>query len=270
MKQAQESFHAGDLDQAVADAAQAVRGDPAAAAPRGFYAEMLCFAGQYEKADLQLEATLRIDPSLAVPVGTWRQLIRAAQLRDDVFQRGAPPVFPGQPTERQAMLLQALTSLRAGETDTAAALCEGLETQRISQPRRVNGQQAADVRELDDLGAGLMEALGSNGRYYWLDLDRVQSLQLQEPNRPLDLLWRPAEITLIDGMVGKVFIPAIYPLAGETDDLRLGRATDWREESGIVRGLGQRMWLVGDEVLAFNELQNLELDTEMPVQGATG
>ena len=42
-----------------------------------------------------------------------------------------------------------------------------------------------------------------------------------------------------------------------TDALRLGRETDWRQaEGGPVRGVGQRMFIVGEDAVAMMDLGN--------------
>ena len=63
-----------------------------------------------------------------------------------------------------------------------------------------------------------------------------------------------------DGPDGVVYIPALYD-SGKTDlgdELRLGRATDWgEEETGPVRGTGQRVFLIGDDAQSIMELAAL-------------
>jgi type VI secretion system protein ImpE len=64
------------------------------------------------------------------------------------------------------------------------------------------------------------------------------------------------------GPDGEVFLPALY--AGshlEPDDrVRLGRMTDWRGGDGTpVRGVGQRIFLVGGEGCPILELREVVL-----------
>jgi type VI secretion system protein ImpE len=43
-----------------------------------------------------------------------------------------------------------------------------------------------------------------------------------------------------------------------TDALRLGRETDWRQvEPGPVRGVGQRLFMMGDDAVAMLDLGNI-------------
>lgn len=258
MKDVQKLFREGALSAAVDAAAAAVRARPADTAVRGLYTELLCFDGQLERADAQLETLLRLDTSLAVGVGNWRQIIRAAQMRADVFQRGAAPGVTGAPGKAVTATLQALTALREGDSGQAAALCAVLEAARPTQPRQVNGRPVEDFRDLDDIMAGLLEVLASNGRYYWVAMDDVLTLELDPPRRPLDLLWRPARLALSSGIEGKVFLPALYPQPAHDEAQKLGRSTDWLECDGLCLGRGQRMWLAGDQVLALQDLERVE------------
>jgi type VI secretion system protein ImpE len=57
-----------------------------------------------------------------------------------------------------------------------------------------------------------------------------------------------------------VYVPVIYDSLQPdiADDYRLGHATDWTdEESGPVRGIGQRVFLAGDDAHAIMEVGEL-------------
>ena len=59
-----------------------------------------------------------------------------------------------------------------------------------------------------------------------------------------------------------MYLPAVYatdePL---TDPLRLGRETDWREaDGGPVRGVGQRLFIVGEDAVPIMDLGNFRFD----------
>jgi type VI secretion system protein ImpE len=65
-------------------------------------------------------------------------------------------------------------------------------------------------------------------------------------------------IVLRDGTDGVVYAPVIYPGASKlADPLRLGRASDWSDGPGPVRGSGQRMFLVGEETATLLELSSI-------------
>lgn len=63
-----------------------------------------------------------------------------------------------------------------------------------------------------------------------------------------------------DGPDGVVYLPALYWDSCKHDDeaIRLGRATDWVEnEQGLVRGIGQKIFLVGEQDLPIMQFTDL-------------
>lgn len=257
---AQALYRSGDLAAAIAAGAEELRHVPADLAKRAFYAELLCLQGQFERADRQLETLLSLEPKTLVTVGTWRQLLRAASARADVFERGALPEVIGEPSARVRGLLAILLALREGRPAEAAAQAQALEAARPAVPCRVNGEPVEDLRDVDDLSAGILELLASNGKYFWVELGQIRSLRFFPPQRPLDLLWRRAEIVLASGTEGEVFVPAVYATASDDPEALLGRRTDWQDCGGLVRGIGQRLWLAGEEALPLAEIDAVEFE----------
>jgi type VI secretion system protein ImpE len=143
-----------------------------------------------------------------------------------------------------------------------------IETLRSVAPGRLedaNGGSVPfdDLRDADDLWSPELEVLTTAGDHLLVPVARVRSLSFDPPRRTRDLVWRRCAIDLKDGTEGVVYFPALYlGAAAETDNaLLLGRATDWTDPAdGPVRGRGQRMLLVGDEMLPFNSLVAVVFD----------
>ena len=72
-------FRAGKLDDAIAAAQAALRKAPTDLGARVLLGEMLLFAGNLERADVVLDAASAIDPSTAVVVAEFRQLVEDAE-----------------------------------------------------------------------------------------------------------------------------------------------------------------------------------------------
>lgn len=124
-----------------------------------------------------------------------------------------------------------------------------------------DGQAFEGFRDLDDLTAAFFEVLTSNGKYYWIPLERVRLIEFRAPERPKDLLWRRVNMVVTDGPEGEVFIPVLYANTHKSGDnqLRLGRGTDWIDIEGQpVRGLGQRTFLIGDADRPIMQLKEIE------------
>ena len=252
-------LRAGKLDEAVGAAQAALRKAPMDLNARVLLAELLAFTGNLERADVILDAASAIDPTTAVVVAEFRQLVRADMARRQLFRDGRVPEFLSDPTETQRLQLAALVALRAGDTEDAARQAEAAEAARPRAAGRHGDVAFDDMRDVDDLLAGSFEVLTTTGKYFWIPTERVQTLEFHPPKRPRDLLWRRASMSVADGPDGEVYLPTIYA-TDETmsDALRLGRETDWRQsDGGPVRGVGQRLFLVGEEDIAMMELGNI-------------
>jgi type VI secretion system protein ImpE len=262
---ANELLHAGRLQEAIDAALASVKRDPSDTDQRGLLAELLCIAGQWDRADKQIDTIGHQDPQAIVGLSLIRQLIRAEVSRKECFLEGRAPELLAEPTENLKKSLEALIAIREGEQSQAAALLAEAEKQRRSLGGKSGEQPFADFRDLDDVTAGVFEVLTSTGKYYWIPMERVQSIEFQPPKRPRDLIWRQAEMTVEDGPSGDVFLPATYfDAAGDADDqLKLGRGTDWTGGDGRpMRGRGQRMYLVGDDATPIMELTAIEFSKD--------
>jgi type VI secretion system protein ImpE len=256
-------FRSGRLTEAVAAANVAVRAAPTDLAARVLLAELLLFAGNIDRADLILSAAADIDPQAAVVVAEFRQLLRADTARRQLRLDGRLPEFLGEPTPAMAAALATQIALRAGDMATAARHAAEQEALRPRVPGRNNGTAFADFRDASDEHAGFFEVLTTTGKYYWIPTERVASATFHKPQRARDLAWRRVTMSVHQGPDGEVYIPAVYGSDAPdlSDALRLGRETEWPEHDGLVRGVGQRVFLAGDEALTIMDLGTLEFDT---------
>lgn len=261
MTTAGEAFRAGDIEGAVAAATAAVKAAPREAGARWLLAEMLVFAGEFERADRALDAVLEDTPSPTVM--EFRQLIRGEVVRRQVLTEGRVPKFQGEdPTEAQKAAARAITLLRAGDHAGAAAAAAEIEALRPRVPGRAGAQAFDDFRDADDVFAAMIEVHTAGGEYMWVPTERLRALSFDAPKRPRDLYWRRCTIELKDGQEGVVYIPVIYPWTARDmpNPLRLGRGTEWQEDGTLVRGLGGREFLVGEEAKTLAELDELSFD----------
>ncbi|MBL8896674.1 MAG: tetratricopeptide repeat protein [Planctomycetes bacterium] len=250
---AQDLYRAGKLDEAIEASNADVRKDPSNPDARAFLADLLCLVGNFERADVQLDALSKILPGAMAAVALVRQLVRGEQWRQQCFLEGRIPELLGVPDERMKLHLKALALLRSG--DPAAASGELERAEELRGALRGSGASGAfeDFRDADDLTASFFEVLTSTGKYYWIPMERVARLELRPLERPRDLLWRRAAMEVRSGPEGEVYLPAIYAPAPKDAASRLGRTTEWTE-SAPVRGVGARCFLVGEELRTLHEL----------------
>ena len=261
MSTAGEAFKAGDIEGAVAAATAAVKAAPREAGPRWLLAELLVFAGDLERADRALDAVIEDSPSPTVM--EFRQLIRGEAVRRQVLFEGRVPKFQGEdPTDAQKAAAHAMTLLRAGDHAGAAAAAAEAEALRPRVPGTIDGAAFDDFRDADDLFAPMIEVHTAGGEYLWVPTERLRMLSFDAPKRPRDLFWRRCTIEMKDGQEGVVYVPMIYPWTAKDmpNPLRLGRGTEWQEDQGLVRGLGMREFLVGEEARTLAEIEEIAFD----------
>lgn len=267
MTTAGDALRAGDIAGALAAATSAVKAAPTDADARWLMAEVLLVTGDAERADRMLDAAALHEPNPAVL--EFRKLLRAEVLRSQVLREGRAPKYQGDDaTPAQKAALRARMLMRLGDVAAASEAAEQIESLRSplhGHLENADGTTQAfdDLRDADDLFAAELEVLTTAGDHILVPMERVRSLSFDEPRRTRDLLWRRCSIDLKDGTEGVVFVPALYmgPKPETDNALLLGRATDWSDPvDGPVRGRGQRMILVGEELLPIMSLSTVVFD----------
>lgn len=268
--EALERFQAGDLRGAMETLVGHLKRHPADARQRLLYAELQAVAGDMERADRQLDTLAKQVPEAVAGVVTLRRLLRAEQSRQNLFDEGRLPNFRESPDAYMHDLMEALTMARDGAVEQAAELCARAESVRPRCSGELDGRAFGDLRDLDDLDAGVLEIYTDSGDYFRLPLHTVQSVEFRSPRRARDLIWREARLVSRDGLDACVWLPAVYAVRGLGVDAahRTGSATDWHELSpdGPVLGMGQRMWLL-DEEHAVPMMEAGRLDFGTPTEG---
>jgi len=256
-----EHFHAGHLNDALQAATDSVREDPMDLDKRLLMAQLLCFIGDLERADKQLEVITQQDAEAAVGTTVLRHLIRAETDRQAFFTEGRLPQFIEPPSETMKHRLEASVLLRDGDRSGAVERLAKANAS-INGNAEVDGASCDDFRDLDDLLAGVFEVLSANGRYYWFELHQLDSLTFEQPEQPCDLLWRPAEMKVRNGPDGRIFVPVCYPGSHEfvdDDEIRLGRATEWIGDDDLIQGRGHRMYHVNGESRGIIQLGSIRI-----------
>ena len=257
-------FREGNLADALTAANAAVRRAPTDIGARVLLAELLAFSGNIDRADVVLDACADLDPTAAIVVAEFRQLLRGELARRQLFSDGRVPEFLGEPTAAQRSSLAAIVALRNGDLPEAAKRAGEAEEARVHPAGTCGDTVFTDMRDADDLLASCFEVITTTGKYFWIPPERVLLLEFHKAKRPRDLFWRRATMQVADGPDGEVYLPALYPpttgtAAAMTDALRLGRATDWHQagDGGPTLGLGAVTILVGEEALTWLEMDKV-------------
>lgn len=229
---ARELYQAGKLNEAIQKLSVELRDNPTDISRRTFLFELLCFAGEYDRAEKHLAVLAEASPEAATGGLLYRAALAAERSRNDLFQKGD---YPGTPAD--------------------------------SPPIRgtFNGQPFESIEDSDVRIGPRLEVFAA-GTYMWLPLAHLATVQMEAPKRLRDLLWIPALIHTgpdFKGMeLGEVLIPAISPFSFRHADenVRLGRVTVWEEpEGGVPVPYGQKTLLVDGEDIPLLELRSIEI-----------
>ncbi len=247
---ADELFKAGRLGDAIEAQNAEVKQRPADLDARFLLFVLLCFAGELERAERQLDVLGNQDEKIKLGSVLYRSLLAAELERRAVFEKSAKPVLPPDSPANLELRLSALERLRAGDEEAASKRIDEAVEATTALSGRLNGEPYEALRDLDDLLGTVLE-LFAGGRYLWMPLEKIRSLELSEPSTAIDTLWVPAQLLDANGEEARVHLPALYPgsYSDADDGVRLGRSTQWRERGELYIGSGQRILVTagGDE-----------------------
>ncbi|HEY8506300.1 MAG TPA: type VI secretion system accessory protein TagJ [Gemmataceae bacterium] len=236
-----------------------------------FLADLLAFAGRLPAARRAAAKLPADDPDWA-PVRVQYQGLLAAERRRRELFAGRPPRFFAEPPEHVRLTRRALARLRRGDVVGALDLLDRAQELAPELQGHLNGREFEGLRDSDDVFAHVLEVFLA-GRYFWVPFEQLRRVTFRPPYSPRDLLYVPAVLKLRDGTEGEVFVPALYPgsHAAADDALRLGRATDWTSpDGGPVRGVGQRVFLIGGAEVPISEVRQIELSAPRLRLGTLG
>lgn len=229
---ARQLLEAGNLDEAIETLGAELRKDPTDVQRRVFLFELLSFAGEYERAEKQLDIAGQGGREASMGALLYRSALHAEKNRQEMF-------------EAQQFLVG------------------GVEPTPVSGT--MNGKAFETLSDIDPRLGARLEVFAA-GQYLWLPLEHVASVEIAPPKRLRDLIWIPAIVQTGPGFkgleLGQVLLPAISPLSWqyEETEVRLGRVTEWVAlDDGTEVPIGQKLLLVDGEELPFLELRTLEI-----------
>lgn len=261
MATARELLDAGDLHGAIEQLTSEIKVNPTDVRRRIFLFELLAFAGELDRAEKQLDVIGHQDVRAEIGVATYRNCLKAERDRRRLFTDGLQPHFLLEPPAYVDLHLAAINRLREGNYDEARALLDQAEEERPALEGAFNGREFGDLRDADDVLAPVLELIIKE-QYTWLPYEQVVSIEIEQPKQLRDLLYTPAKVEAVNGSQGEVLLFALYAesYAHESDQVRLGRMTDWTQLGGeMARGVGQHLLFVGEDDHALLEARRIEI-----------
>ncbi len=233
-----ELYKAGELGQAIKALGEELRSNPLDAKRRTFLFELLCFAGEYGRAEKQLDVLADQNPKAAMGVLMYRSALHAERTRQEMFLKGEFPVK---------------------DPDSAAT---GGGT--------FNEEPFAELADADSRIGDHLEVFIAGG-YTWIPTKYVERLEIEAPATLRDLMWARARIQASPAFrlqdLGEVLLPVISPLSylSSDDAVRLGRLSVWEDQAdGSERLLGQKLLLVDGEEIPILEARSIAWTTAAP------
>jgi len=230
---ASELFQSGKLQEAIQALGEEVRNAPLDVKRRTFLFELLCFAGEFDRAEKHLDILADSNPNAQMGSLLYRSAIHAEKTRQKMFSERTFPLAKAKGTVSGAW----------------------------------NGQVIHELADADErIGASLEVFVA--GSYTWISLEQIAAVEVPKPKRLRDLLWTPAIVTPQAAFrsmeLGEVLLPVLCPLSWKHQDeaVRLGRSTVWEQgEAGEPEFIpfGQKLFLIDAQEVPILELGRIEL-----------
>jgi type VI secretion system protein ImpE len=232
MNKAKELFQAGRVSDAIAALGVWLRDNPTDVPQRTFLFELLCFSGQYDRAEKQLSVLSQGSKEAQLGATVYYAALHAERDRNELFRAQS---FP-----------------KTEATDQLSG--------------KLNGKPFKTFRDADpDIGARL--EVYAAGAYLWIAFHHIASMAVDPPKHLRDTIWPTAIVQTGPSFkgteLGQVIVPAIYPFSWKDSDesVWLGRSTVWgADEEGREYPIGQKIFLVDGEEVPLLEVRSLEFD----------
>ena len=237
----QELLSAGKLQEAIQSLGVEVRDHPDDTRRRTFLFELLCFAGDFGRAEKHLNLLSDANPDAAMGALMYRSAVSGERKRQLFF--------------------------------------EGKHYQDSPVPNKwrsgtLNGEKFRCIEDIDPRIGPRLEVFIA-GEYVWLPFAHIGSLTMEAPRYLRDLLWASATITAGPSMEGKdfgeVLMPVLYPSTAthQRESVKLGRETDFvlAPEDPIEIPFGQKLFVLDEErSVTILEIRSLQFDDSVPQQ----
>lgn len=225
-----ELFQAGKLEETIEQLSAELRNHPTDTQRRTFLFELLCFSGDFERAEKQLANLADSTKEAAIGVLLYRGAMHAEKTRAAMFEEKSFPLSSAK-----------------------------------SVSGRLNGQPFSSLADTDPRIGARLEVFAA-GDYLWVSLEDIATLEIDPPKRLRDLLWTPARLktgaSFKDRDLGEILLPALAPLTFQhpDDEVRLGRSAEWcADEAGEEAPYGAKMLNVDGEEIPLLEVRRLEI-----------
>ena len=266
MTTAKELLDAGKLQAAIDQLTSQVKANPTDTQPRIFLFELLLFAGDWDRAERQIDTIAHQSVESGLGVQVYRDNLKAERERGRLLADGRRPHFITDPPAYVDLHLHAINRLREGNLSQARETLARADEERPAFKGAINGQPFADFRDYNDLVGPVLELIVKD-QYTWVPFEQIKRLEIAAPRQLRDLIWIPVHIETTAGAGGDAYIPCLYEGSSthRNEQVKLGRMTDWMDVGdGLYLASGLRLFLVDGEDVALLEARKIEFDSNQP------
>jgi type VI secretion system protein ImpE len=222
-------YREGKLREAIKALGDELKSNPLDAKRRAFLFELLVFAGEYDRAEKQLDVLAGANAGAAAGTLLYRSALHAERTRQSMFaNRETPPIKQ-----------------------------EGV------YPGVWNGTAFNEFRDSDPrIGTNLEVFLA--GSYTWIPVHYLRRLEIEPPANLRDLMWARARVeTSADFRLrelGEVLLPVLCPLSSRHQDetVQLGRESAWEpDEAHGEIPYGAKIFLIDGAEVPLLEIRSV-------------
>ena len=234
--EAHQLLKAGKLKEAIASLEAHLAANPGDNQGQTFLFELICFTGNFSRAEQQLQQLIKSDhPHSEAEIARYQNVIRAERERQAVF---------GEHRYPKQLVDGGLRGFRG----------------------TLNGKEFLTFSDADGRIGDKLEIFVA-GEYFWIGFSDVRRLSVPQPKRLRDLLWLPAELSVVPSLqpidLHDVWLPMLTPLTWQHPDeeVQLGQVSDWRENQfGDVAPYGIKSYLADGIDVPLAEIRKLVIE----------
>jgi type VI secretion system protein ImpE len=221
-------FQAGRLTEAIAELGAELRQQPTDLRLRTFLFELLCFAGEFDRAEKQLDVLAEQNAEAQLGAVLYKNLLRAHRQREDAFAAGV----------------------------------ETADEEQSTISVRINGKNYGSCED-EDLRIGPSFEVYASGAYTRIPYREIEQVEIAAPATLRDLLFIPATIAVKEGSRfaesrAHVHLPALAPSSWKHKDdaVRLGRLSVLEANgNGVSVPYGAKLLICEDEEIPLLDVR---------------
>lgn len=249
----------GNLEELRRSLIEAVKRAPGDQGARMYLWQVMAVQGDWDKALSQLRTLASVAGEAQMLATVYHQAIEAEKQRAAAYAGQAPFSVLVSSSPWIDTLAEGLTALAAGRIDDGSRLRDEAFDAVGDTPGKIGEHKFGWVADVDSRLGPCFEAV-VQGKWGLIPFEAISRIKTEGPKDLRDVVWLPVELSLRSGQSAAALLPARYPgVEAESNAIKLGRATEWRDGPGGEVPVGQKLWSTDSDleigILDFTDLQ---------------